>query len=68
MDTTKDVYTGLSDKADAMEYAISHVRDTLKKDVRSAVWIKEDKNGHHVFEVSYTTVLQSFIPKKVIKK
>lgn len=27
MDTTKDVYTGLSDKADAMEYAISHVRD-----------------------------------------
>ena len=68
MDTTKDIYTHLSDKDAAMEYAITYVRDILKKDLRSIVWLKENEDGNHVYEASYTTVLQTHIPSKKVSK
>jgi hypothetical protein len=42
-----------TDKELGMNYCEKYMRIN-KKDVRTIIWVKEDSNGHHHFEVSWS--------------
>ena len=63
MNTTEEVNSFKTDKMEGMEFCERYIRN-LGKDLRTIFWLREDANGHHIFEVGYTTVLQVTPPKK----
>ena len=63
MNTTEEVNSLKTDKEEGMEYCVRYVTN-LKKDLRTVFWLREDKDGHHIFEVAYTTVLHAIEAKK----
>lgn len=57
MNTTEEINSGMTDKIEGMDYCEKHVRDR-GLDLRTIFWLREDENGHQVFEVGYTTVVK----------
>ena len=58
MNEVHEIYTGISDKLEAMQYCENNITK-LGYDLRTIMWIKTDNDGGQVFEVSYTRVVKA---------
>ena len=56
MNTIEEVNSLKTDKGEGMDFCVRYITN-LGKELRTVMWLREDANGHHIFEVGYTTVL-----------
>ena len=63
MNTIEEINSLNTDKMQGMDYCVNYITK-LGKDLRTIFWLREDENGHQIFEVGYTTVLKSIDKQK----